>query len=204
MAKIGLSKPYFAVYENTAEQVTYSNGALLGKAVELSIELDGADDKILYADNGPAETANVFAGGTVTLKTDDMLPEVMLSVLGGLEEAMTNEAIKTKDPKWYVWNDAQETPYLGFGAIVKTQNNNKPGFQAVILPKIKFINPNDTFKTQGASIEWGTPEISGTILRSDAEGRPWKAISIIMESEADAEAAIKQYLQITPVTPPGE
>ncbi len=73
-----------------------------------------------------------------------------------------------------------------------------------MLPKIKFINPNDTFKTQGASIEWGTPEISGTILRSDAEGRPWKAISIIMESEADAEAAIKQYLQITPVTPPGE
>ncbi len=204
MAKIGLSKPYFAVYENTAEQVTYSNGALLGKAVELSIELDGADDNILYADNGPAETANVFAGGTVTLTTDDLLPEVMLSVLGVLEKAMTNEAIQTKDPKWYVWNDAQETPYLGFGAIVKTQNNNKPGFQAVMLTKIKFINPNDTFKTQGASIEWGTPEISGTILRSDAEGHPWKAISTIMESEADAEAAIKQYLQITPVTPPGE
>ena len=60
----------------------------------------GADDNILYADNGPAETANVFAGGTVTLTTNDLLPEVMLSVLGVLEEAMTNEAIKTKDPKW--------------------------------------------------------------------------------------------------------
>ena len=35
---------------------------------------------------------------------DDLLPEVMLSVLGVLEKAMTNEAIKTKDPKWYVWN----------------------------------------------------------------------------------------------------
>lgn len=204
MAKIGLSRPYFAVYENTAEEVAYANGALLGKAVELSIELDGADDNILYADNGPAETANVFAGGTVTLTTDDLLPEVMLSVLGVAEEAMTNEKIRTKDPKWYIWDDNQTTPYLGFGAIVKTQNHNRPGFQAVLLPKIKFTNPSDTFKTQGESIEWGTPEISGTILRSDAPGHPWKAISGVMESEADAEAAIKQYLQITPVTPPGE
>ena len=205
MAKIGLSKPYFAIYENTAEQVTYSNGALMGKAVELSIELDNADDNILYADNGPAETANVFSGGTVTLTTDDLLPAVMLSVLGVQEEEMTNEAIKTQDPKWYVWNDMQATPYLGFGAIVKTQNNNKPGFQAVVLPKIKFMNPNDTFNTQGGTIDWGTPEISGTIMRSDAADHPWKVISTIMESEADAEAAIKQYLQMTPaVTPPEE
>ena len=87
---------------------------------------------------------------------------------------------------------------------MKTQNNNKPGFQAVMLPKIKFINPNDTFKTQGASIEWGTPEISGTILRSDAENRPWKVVSSVMETKGDAEEAIKQYLQITPVTQPGE
>ena len=131
MAKIGLSKPYFAVYGNTGETVTYSNGALMGRAVELSIELEGADDNTLYADDGPAETANVFAGGTVTLTTDDLLPEVMLSVLGVAEEAITNEKIQTKAPKWYVWDDRQETPYLGFGAIVKTQNNNKPGFQAV-------------------------------------------------------------------------
>ena len=57
MAKIGLSKPYFAKYSNTGETVTYSGGALMGKAVELSIELEGADDNILYADNGPAESA---------------------------------------------------------------------------------------------------------------------------------------------------
>ena len=54
MAKIGLSKPYCAKYSNTGETVNYSGGALMGKAVELSIELEGADDNILYADNGPA------------------------------------------------------------------------------------------------------------------------------------------------------
>lgn len=204
MAKIGLSKPYCAEYSNTGETVTYTDGALMGRAVELSIELEGADDNILYADNGPAETANVFAGGTVTLTTDDLLPAVMLSVLGIAEKTITNEKIQSKDPKWYTWDDTQDTPYLGFGAVAKVQNNNKTGYQAVIMPKIKFTNPNDTFKTQGKEIEWGTPEISGTILRSDAPDHPWKSISSVMESEADAEEAIKQYLQITPATPPGE
>lgn len=35
MAKIGLSKPYFAKYSNTGSTVTYAEGALMGKAVEL-------------------------------------------------------------------------------------------------------------------------------------------------------------------------
>ena len=96
MAKIGLSKPYFAKYSNTGETVTYSGGALMGKAVELSIELEGADDNILYADNGPAESANTFAGGTWTLTTDDLLPDVMLRVLGIIEQAMTGSDVSTR------------------------------------------------------------------------------------------------------------
>ena len=196
MAKIGLSKPYFAQYSNTGETVSYSGGALMGKAVELSIELDGAEDNKLHADNGPAETANTFAGGTISLTTDDLLPEVMLKVLGVAEQAMTAESVSTKDAKWYTWDDDQQTPYLGFAAIVKIQKDGVTKWQAVVLPKIMFTNPNDTFKTQGEKIEWGTPEISGTILRSDAAKHPWKIISSPMDSEADAEAAIKSYLNI--------
>lgn len=196
MAKIGLSKPYCAKYSNTGSTVTYSEGALIGKAVELSIELEEGDDNILYADNGPAESANTFSGGSLTLTTDDLLPDVMMKVLGVTEETITSEDIKTETPKWYNWDDDQNTPYLGFGAIVKVQNNNVIGYQAVILPKIKLNNPSDTFTTQGETIEFGTPEISGTILRSDGEKHTWKKVSSVMNSEADAEAAIKQFLSI--------
>lgn len=196
MAKIGLSKPYFAKYSNTGSTVTYSEGALIGKAVELSIELEEGDDNILYADNGPAESANTFSGGSLTLTTDDLLPDVMMKVLGVKEETITSKDIKTETPKWYNWDDDQNTPYLGFGAIVKVQNNNVIGYQAVILPKIKLNNPSDTFTTQGETIEFGTPEISGTILRSDGEKHTWKKVSSVMNSEADAEAAIKQFLSI--------
>lgn len=196
MAKIGLSKPYCAKYSNTGSTVTYSEGALIGKAVELSIELEEGDDNILYADNGPAESANTFGGGSLTLTTDDLLPDVMMKVLGVKEETITSKDIKTETPKWYNWDDDQNTPYLGFGAIVKAQNNNVIGYQAVILPKIKLNNPSDTFTTQGKTIEFGTPEISGTILRSDGEKHTWKKVSSVMNSEADAEAAIKQFLSI--------
>lgn len=196
MAKIGLSKPYFAKYSNTGSTVTYSEGALIGKAVELSIELEEGDDNILYADNGPAESANTFSGGSLTLTTDDLLPDVMIKVLGVKEETITSKDIKTETPKWYNWDDDQNTPYLGFGAIVKVQNNNVIGYQAVILPKIKLNNPGDTFTTQGETIEFSTPEISGTILRSDGEKHTWKKVSSVMNSEADAEAAIKQFLSI--------
>lgn len=196
MAKIGLSKPYFAKYSNTGSTVTYAEGALMGKAVELSLELEEGDDNILYADNGPAESANTFSGGSLTLTTDDLLPDVMMKVLGVTEETITSKDIKTETPKWYNWDDDQNTPYLGFGAIVKVQNNNVIGYQAVILPKIKLNNPGDTFTTQGETIEFGTPEISGTILRSDGEKHTWKKVSSVMNSEADAEAAIKQFLSI--------
>lgn len=196
MAKIGLSKPYAARYENTGETVTYSGGALMGKAVELSIELEGAEDNILYADNGPAESANTFYGGTFGLTTDDLLPEVMVSILGVIEEAINNEKITTAEPKLYKWNDNQETPYMGFGAIVKIQIGGKAKWQAIILPKMQFTNPNDTFKTQGETIEWGTPEISGNILRDDTAEHNWKIISSPMDSEADAEIIIRDYLGI--------
>lgn len=197
MAKIGLSKPYCAKYSNTGQTVTYSEGALIGKAVELSIEVDAADDNILYADNGPAESATTFTGGTFTLTTDDLMPDVFADILGLQEQAITSEEITTTTPKWYVWNDKQTTPYMGFGAIVKVQKDGALKWQAVVLPKIKFSNPSDTFTTQGETIEWGTPEISGSIQRSDAADSPWKMISTPMDSEADAEEAIKQFLQIT-------
>lgn len=197
MAKIGLSKPYFAKYSHIGETVTYTGCALMGKAVELSIELEGAEDNILYADNGPAESANTFAGGTYKITTDDLMPEEMIDVLGVMEEAIESDTITTADPKWYKFNDRQTTPYLGFGAVAKIQKDQKIKYQAVVLPKTQMQNPNDTFKTQGEKIEWGTSELVGNILRDDTAEHNWKLISSPMDSEADAETAIKEYFQST-------
>lgn len=197
MAKIGLSKPYAAKYSATGNTVTYSEGALIGKAVELSIELEGAEDNNLYADNGIAESANTFAGGTFNLITDDLLPEVMMRILGIETETVTVDGVTTEGAAWYKFNSNQQTDYMGFGAIVKVQNSNVVGYQVIVLPKIQFQNPSDTFVTQGETIEWGTPEIGGTILRDDTVDQNWKLISSVLTTEAEAEALLKDYFNIT-------
>ena len=111
MATIGLSKPYYALYQESGGTVTYSGGGLIGKATEMSLELEGADANILYADNGPAESDNQFAGGTLTISTDDLLPEPMLAILGLVEEEMTLEEASTATPKCHplrgVWRHHQ-------------------------------------------------------------------------------------------------
>ena len=199
MATIGLSKPYCAKYSNTAGTNVYTNGVLIGKAVQLSVELEKGDTNILYADNGPAESANTFAGGSITLTTDDLLAAPMIGILGVKETAITDEKIKTTGAKWLVFDDEQETPYVGFGAVMKKQQNGATKWVAIVLPKIQFQNSGDAATTQGESIEWQTQELSANILRDDTALHEWKRLTTPLDSEAEAEAAIKSYLGITTV-----
>lgn len=197
MATIGLSKPYIAKYSNNETTVTYSEGTLVGKAVEIGIELEGGDTNILYADNGPAESDSQFAGGSLTLITDELEPEAMLVYLGLKAEEITDENITTPDAKWIVYDSDQSIPYVGFGAILKKKIANQYKYVAVALSKIQFTNPGTSAVTQGETIEWQTSELSATIMRSDNERAEWKRLTTPLNTEAEAEAAIKKLFNIT-------
>ena len=195
MANIGLSKPYYAIYSNTGSTVSYADGGLLGKAVELSMELEGADANILYADNGPAESASQFAGGTLTITTDDLLPEPTAAILGLTLQEIDNDEITTPTPKELVFGDAQVIPYVGFGVIVKKQQSNVTKWMGIVYPKVQFSNPGIEVTTQGETIEWQTPEPSATIMRDDTTAHNW-CRHALLDSEADAEAYVKGLLGI--------
>ncbi len=195
MAIIGLSKPYAAIYTNSGSTVTYSSGAVCGKAVSLDISLDDGSDNILYADNAPAESDNQFAGGTLTLTTDDLYASVMKSFLG-MEEAAITETLTTASAKWYKNNDNQITPYLGFGAIAKKKVGGVIKYVAIVFHKIQFANLSQSIETQGETISWQTPEISAQIMRSDNATHDWRWISSDLDTEADAETLIKGVLDI--------
>lgn len=197
MAGIGLSKPYYAVYSNTGTTVTYSEGGLMGKFTEFSLELEGGDANILYADNGPAESDMQFAGGTASYTTDDLLPDIMESIFGLTKESITSEGITSETPSWLLFGDGQEIPYLGVGGIIKKKVGGATKWQAFILPKVQFANPGIEAVTQGESIEWSTPSISASVMRSDAADHRWFMLSSLLDSEADAETAIKEFLSIT-------
>ena len=127
MATIGLSKPFYAIYAASGATVSYANGGILGKAVELSMELDGGDANIPYADNGPAESATTFGGGTLTITTDDLLPEPA-AILG-----LTLKVVKEQDDvKEIVFGEGQSIPYVGFGVVVKKQQSGTSKWMGVL------------------------------------------------------------------------
>lgn len=197
MATIGLSKPYFAVYSAAGSTVSYANGAVMGKATEANIEIDTTEDNNLYADNAIAETDRTFAGGTLTLSTDDLSQEISKAILGLAEQAITGiEGVTDTSVKELLYDDQQQTPYLGVGFIIKKKVGGVYKWRGVILTKVMFSAPADAATTQGETIEWQTPELSATIMRDDSTNHMWKR-EATFTTEAQAEAYIKDRLGIT-------
>ena len=189
MAVIGLSKPMVAKYGYSGNAVTYSGGAVLGKAVSFSAELEEGDSNDLYGDNGICETDKSFVGGTMTIGTDDLTQEASILILG-----ITPTEIEGATE--LVYNDDMSVPYLGFGCVVKKKKDGAYKWRAVVFPKIMFNLPAEAAETQGETIEWQTPELTATILRDDTEKHNWKR-EATFETEAEAVAYIKEKLNIT-------
>lgn len=197
MATIGLSKPYYAIYAEAGGVVSYSDGAVMGKATEANISIETTEDNNLYGDNGLAETDRRFANGTLTLSTTDLSQEVSKAILGLTEQAITGiDGVTDTSVKELVYDDTQVTPYLGVGFIIKKKVNGAYKWRGVVLPKIMFSVPEDAATTQGESIEWQTPELTGAIMRDDSATHVWKK-EATFTTEAQAEAYIKARLEIT-------
>lgn len=196
MATIGLSKPYYAIYNNDGGTVRYADGGVIGKYTEFTLELEGGDANVLYADNGPAESDQQFAGGTATVTTAELEADVMLPLLGLKSEAITTVGLTTVDAKWVVFDDDQTIPYIAIGGIIKKKINNATKWVAFIVTKAQFSNPGIAAVTQGETVEWQTQSLTATVMRDDTAKHRWFMMSSALDSEADAEAVIKAYLNI--------
>lgn len=191
MPKIGLSKPIVA--KITPGGTTYTKRVTAGKYTEINIAPDESDENIFYADNAESESDSTFTGGNVTMSTDDLLPTMLVDMLGVTEESAGSSSTE----KWYVFDDDQNAPYLALAGVVKRKNGGDTKYQAFVLEKIKFSNPALAVSTQGESIEWQTSELSARIFKSDKTKHPWYRLSSMVDSEADAVALIESYLTVT-------
>lgn len=197
MATIGLSKPFYAVYNNSSGTVTYTAGASMGKATEANIEIETSEDNNLYADNAIAETDRQFTGGTLTLSTDDLSQEVSKAILGLNEQALGEiDGVTDQSVKELIYDNTQVTPYLGIGFIIKKVVGGVTKWRGVMLAKIMFSIPSDAATTQGETIEWQVPTLTATIMRDDSATQVWKR-EATFTTEAQAEAYIKNRLSIT-------
>lgn len=199
MAIIGVSKPYYAIYDEGNGVPTYSEGGLMGKLTEIDIEIESTEDNNLYADNAIAESERLFSSGTLTLTPDDLSQDVSKAILGVKEQAVDGiTGVTDKDAKELVYDDDQNTPNLGVGFIIKKQVRGALKWRAVVLTKVMFAIPSDAATTQADTIEWQTPELSATIQRDDSTKHTWKR-EATFTTEPQAEAYIKSLLGITAV-----
>ena len=197
MAIIGVSKPYVAKYSNTNTTVSYTSGQILDKMTEIDISINSAEDNNFYADNSIAESDSSFSGGSVTVNTADLGPEATALVLGITPVPIADiSGVTDEDVNELIFDDDQRSPYLGFGCIIKKRVNNVDKWRAIILTKIMLAVPNDAATTQGETIEWQTPQLTGTIMRDDSAKHAWKR-EATFTTEAQAEAYIKSRLSIT-------
>ena len=198
MAIIGASKPYFAKYRRIGNTVQYTDGGVMGALVEFNIEIEGNDNNNdFYADNAVKETQrNRFSSGTITVQTDDLRQEVSKAILGVKEENLpTIPGIATSGLKELVYDDDMDTPYLGIGVIQKKQIDNIIRWRAVVIRKVMFNVPAEAATTEGDTIDWQVPELSGTIMRDDTPKHMWKR-EATFDTESEAAAYIRYMLNI--------
>ncbi len=192
MARIGLLKPRIAKYAESSGTVTYSNGQILAKAIEHELTLENSDPVILYADDGAAESMGGFSSGTLTINVDELPIETAGLILG-----MTVTTIESPTAGAYVsFDDDTNPPYLGYGVIVPKVRNNVRTWMAVLLTKIKFSIPGDTYSTKGETVEFGTPELTATVMRDDTTKHGWRKWAEF-GTEAAADTWLNTQLSIT-------
>ena len=197
MAIIGCSYLMYAAYSNSGTSITYSTGGTAAKLVSVNISLDSATDNDFYADNSVDETDRVFAGGTLTVQTNDLTDAVSKAILGLQEAALSSiTGVTDVGVKEYFYDDRQVIPYLGLGLVIKHQRSGAAAWTGIVLCKTQFAVPNDAAETQGKTISWQTPELTASIMRDDSANRCWKKMATFT-TEAQALAYIKDRLSIT-------
>ena len=122
MAGIGLSRPIVARYQNVGSSVSYSGARLLGKATELSVDLNDQANNILRADNGPAESDNQFSGGTLAITTDELRPLALIAALGVVSEAITGVTGVTTPGAAVTWGTPMAVlPLLALAVVMSSR-----------------------------------------------------------------------------------
>lgn len=153
MAKIGLKNFKYSVLD---EDMLPTGAKSLGKAVscQVSIENNSAE---LYADNALAESDYSFSKGTVTLGVDDDAPATFAEILGHEIDA-GGEIVR---------NAEDTAPYVALGRIITKMVGGERQYKVEFLSKVKFQEPSADETTKGATVEFTTTTIEGTVMALD-------------------------------------
>lgn len=183
----GFSKPYVALYSETAGVVSYSSAQILARGVSVSFDIeDATDDNNFYADNILAESVSgTFGGGSVTLTVDGLFTAAEKLILG----------LPSADGDgWTSYDDDMAIPNVGIGFIVRYMSDGVTSYVPVVLTKCKFATPNLSANTQEEEIDWQTQELTANVMRDDSAKHCWMKKGDGQATEAAAESMITTLL----------
>lgn len=173
MAKVGLKHLVFG--ELNEENNTYESAKKLGGAIKADVSIT-RNDVTLYADDVVAETDKTFSKGSISVETDDISQENLVSLLG--HKVVDGEMVCGAD---------DQAPYVGFGFYGTKKVKGKLKYRAVFFVKVQFGEPNDSNSTKGETVTFNSETIEGTIMQN--RNQVWK-----MEQTFDTEEEAIAYI----------
>lgn len=193
----GFSLPYVGKYSESGGTVSYTGGMKLGRGVDMSVEVESADDNNFFADNVVAESeTGTMTSASATVTIDGLEDEAAAFVLG-LPTAQEVTVGLEKNVNAYDYDDDINPPYLGLGVIQRTMMNGVTKYRPVLFVKVKFSIPSDSWATSEDQIDWQTQALDVSILRDDTAKRKWKRVFAQQGTEAEAEAILKTVLGVS-------
>lgn len=192
----GFSRPYVALYASAGGAVTYSSGQKLARGVDVNISPEVADDNVFYADNAAAETiGGTFSGGEVSLTVDGLLVAAEKLIMGLPDP--TTLTVGGSSVNVYEYGDAQAIPYVGIAFVVRYMSDGVTTYAPFLLTKARFNTFETAAATQEDTIDWQTQSLTAVLMRDDTASHNWKKLAEDQSTEADAEAVIKAWFNIS-------
>lgn len=201
MAGIGMYGVYYSKATIANGVVTgYSGVQTMGKAISASFEPSTPDDNPLYANNAVAENDSSGAsGGTLTLTLDRLTQEAAADLYGLTVEDV--EVTVGDTPGTQVegtalkYTGTEQSAPVGVAFVRQNQVEGVRNHEVILYRRVTFSMPADNAQTMGESIEWQTPEISGTVMGLEGDGSNAWFEQVIFPTQEAAIAYITDYFK---------
>lgn len=202
MAGIGMYGVYYAKCLKTDGVTTgYTGGVkMMGKAISASFTPANPEENPLYANNGVAENDSSSAsGGTLDMTLDRLKQDAAADLYGlTVTEVTANvgeTAVKGRALKYY--GNEQSAP-VGVAFVRMHQEDGMRNHEVVLYRSVTFGMPAQDAQTKGESIEWQTPEISGTVQGLEGDGsEPWFESVVFPSQDAALEYIYDRFKEST-------
>ena len=191
MAATGLKYPVYGIITrmNDGAAPTYGTPGVIGKAIKADVTFNSAEGK-LYCDDALGEYAYKFTDGSVVLGVDEITEAKKAALLG---YTLTAASGSNK----LIMGAADVAPHVGFGYFKTIMVDGVRKYRTYFYYDVVFRETGDSAETANESINFSTPEITGTILPITGFGKDNFAEIMTFDTEAAAKTHLHELVGIT-------